>query len=135
MENEYIICYNNFKQPITRNRNYDKRDRESDNRGDKKNYGFSKDNLRGMAAMGEHISDQMVAYMDGRMSNKTDDNTAPHGYAHQIAPFAIEPPQRPQSPEPQPRISVWNRGVTRAHQAKKQKSVEFIQQISEQNGH
>ena len=61
--------------------------------------------------MGEHISDQMVAYMDGRMSNRADDKTAPHGYAHQIAPFAIEQPQRPQSPEPQaqPRISVWDR--------------------------
>ena len=134
MENEYIICYNNFKQPITRNRNYDKRDRESDNRGDKKNYGFSKDNLRGMAAMGEHISDQMVAYMDGRMSNKADDKTAPHGYAHQISPFAIEPPQSLEL-RAQPRISVWDRGVTRARQVKKQTRVEFIQQISEQNGH
>ena len=87
--------------------------------------------------MGEHISDEMVAYMDGRMSNRADDKTAPHGYARQIAPFAIEQPQRPQSPEPraQPRTSVWDRGVTRAHQVKKQKRVEFIQQVSEQNGH
>ena len=68
---------------------------------------------------------------------RADDKTAPHGYAHQIAPFAIKQPQRPQSPElhAQPRISVWDRGVTRAHQVKKQKRVEFIQQVSEQNGH
>ena len=124
MELGHIVTYDDSKFPCNKDRAA--KNKNKDERGKGSNYGFSKSNLQGMAALTEHITDHVVKVIDERL---------PTGRAHQVEPFVdtmnddIEPATA--------KRSVWDRMNTedqpaqiKANAAKKQKRVRFISNLA-----
>ena len=119
MEQGYIICYNGYKQEITKGQSNSKRERGGKLKEKSKEgttFGFSKDNLRGMAALSEHLSNHVSTMLNERL-----------GVAHHIEPFQKEQPENKRENN-----GIWSRlritegKVAEAHRAKKQKTEGFL---------
>jgi exonuclease VII small subunit len=132
MEQGYITCYNGYKQEIKRG-NRDNKDKKDKDKDKSNTYGFSKSNLQGMAAMGQHMMAQTANMIQESMNKSGDTNTT---YAHQVDPFATtgNPPITTTAPTPPARTPVFKR-LGEANQTesnrKRQKFIDELAQFEE----
>lgn len=123
MEQGHITCYNGYKQEIVRG-NRDIKDAVGGK--DKNSYGFSKSNLQGMAAMGQHMMQQAA-----NMINNTLKNNGITG-AQYIDPFINTERQQIEAQNTAPaKITVFKR-LGEANQAdtkEKNKRIKFIEEL------
>ncbi len=115
MEQGYLICYNGYKQEVSRaqgiNNKRERGGKSKERNKDNNTFGFSKDNLRGMAALSEHLSEHVSTLLNERL-----------GVAHHVEPFKHEQQDK----------GIWSGlrikegKVAEAHRAKKQKTEGFL---------
>ena len=127
METGSIPTYDGTQFEVKKDRKDTKRDRNGDKKN-KNNFGFSKDNMRGMAALTEHISDHVSSLLEPRLGS---------AHAHHIEPFSDQQPQQqqlalPAAPSIFDRLPADNK-MAQSHQAKRQKKVDFLNNLSTAN--
>ena len=124
LEDGSITAYDG-QQYIVHKSTKDEDGKKDKHSSDKTNntFGFTQANLRGMAAMTEHVSDHLTKIIDERLQTKN---------AYHAEPFAHAPAEDAQDNQS---TGVFDRigggKVVEARQAKKQKSVNFIERLAD----
>ena len=125
MEQGYLISYNDYRQTFDNDRNRDnKRQRKGKGKGKgkgKNNYGFSKENMQGMAAVADHLNSHVATLLDKRL-----------GVAHNVEAFQNDQPAQNQN-----KRSLWDDmrikdgKIAEAHRAKKIKTHGFLDNLAQ----